>query len=97
MQSRREDASEEISATTATVSFCCSRGLRGGGLRRLRVFFMNCHWGFGRAAMVYSQRWVQAGHGVQMCVCVTHRGVTTLTHTLPIGKMEHESACLTLQ
>lgn len=36
MQNRREDASEEISATAATVSFCYSRGLGGvGGVRRL--------------------------------------------------------------
>lgn len=44
----------------------------------------------GAPAPVYSQRWVQAGHWVQ--VCVWHIGEWPHSHTLPIGKTEHESA-----
>lgn len=38
-----------------------------------------------------------SGGALSASVCVTHRGVTTLTHTLPIGNTEHESARPVLQ
>lgn len=51
---------KEVQATATTVSFCCRRGW-GGGVRGLSL-------GIGGAAVVYSQGWDQAGHGVQMHV-----------------------------
>lgn len=98
MQSRREDASEEISATAATVSFCCSRGLGGGGSEEVEGVFHELSLGIGEGCRGLQSALGSGGAwSANVCVCVTHRGVTTLTHTLPIGKMEHESACLTLQ
>lgn len=73
----------------------------GGGVEGLRVFFHELSLGIGegcrglQSALGSGGAWSLECQCV--CVCETHRGVTTLSHTLPIGKMEHESACLTLQ
>lgn len=93
MQSRREDASEEISATAATVSFCCSPG--GGGSRIVIGDWGGLPWSTVSAGF---RRGMEC-KCVCVCVCDTQGSdhTHTHTHTLSIGKMEHESACLTLQ
>lgn len=71
---------------TATTGFFCSRK---GGFDGLSL----TEEGGGCSL----QSVLGSGGASSASACVTHRGVTTLTHTLPIGKMEHESACPTLQ
>lgn len=58
---------------------------------------MDCHWRRGGGPRPGLQSVLGSGGAPSASVCVTHRGVTTLTHTLPIGKMEHESARPALQ
>lgn len=73
-------------------------GVWGGGGEEVEGVFHELSLGIGEGCRGLQSALGSGGAwSANVCVCVTHRGVTTLTHTLPIGKMEHESACLTLQ
>lgn len=73
-------------------------GVWGGGSEEVEGVFHELSLGIGEGCRGLQSALGSGGAwSANVCVCVTHRGVTTLTHTLPIGKMEHESACLTLQ
>lgn len=71
MQSRREDASEEISATAATVSFCCSRGFGGGGGEEVEGVFHELSLGIGEGCRGLQSVLGSGGAwSANVCVCV---------------------------